>query len=174
MQERRASGWEILFANMNTGGVCSTLDSFGVCYFISDWMNPVLSSFVDFSNALSFVTNMNMEPKELILTDERIYTLVKMLNIVYAGFQCIDDYPPKHLIQTAIETKQVAYCTRKSGKCCWAGSTSCTTEVFVPDTPHRLQELGLEVYNCIIRGKGVDFAPCHKRRRKCERASCSR
>lgn len=87
----------------------SVLYSLGVCYFISDWMDPVLPSFPDFSEALSAAVGRDVAPQELVSSGEKIHTLGKLLNIAYAGFTRDDDYPPRRLMDVPIETGELLH-----------------------------------------------------------------
>jgi len=82
----------------------AVLDSVGLCYFMSNWIDPRLLSPDDVAAALSEVRGRRVSAEEVMLAGERIVCLGKLLNQIHAGFTREDDYPPPRLMEEPVET----------------------------------------------------------------------
>lgn len=80
------------------------MDSAGVCYFVSNWIEPDLLSPDDMAAMVSNATGRNISARALMTIGNRIVCLGKLFNQVHAGFERRDDYPPPRLIHEAVET----------------------------------------------------------------------
>jgi aldehyde:ferredoxin oxidoreductase len=81
----------------------AVLDSLGVCYFISDWVEPGLPTLREYSQALSVACGLDIGQEALSASGERIHTLGRLLNIGYCGFTRSEDYPPARLMKEQTE-----------------------------------------------------------------------
>ncbi len=79
------------------------LDSIGLCYFMSNWIDPNLLSPDDIAMVLSSATGQNITPNSLMKTGEEIVCLGKLFNQIHAGFDRENDYPPERLMYTPVE-----------------------------------------------------------------------
>ena len=131
----------------------TVLDSLGVCYFISDWMDPGLPTLEAYSEALSAMCGYDTSAEELLLIGERIHTLGRLLNVAYAGFSRADDYPPSRLMSSPIETGDVL------SKCEWDRLLDHYYDLHEWNpvtgwpTHQRLVELGLDGYKWALKHK---------------------
>ncbi|MCK4394426.1 hypothetical protein KAX17_16105 [Candidatus Bipolaricaulota bacterium] len=131
----------------------AVLDSLGVCYFISDWMDPGLPTLEDYSEALSATCGYDTRAEELLLIGERIHTLGRLLNVAYAGFSRANDYPPSRLMSSPIETGDVL------SKCEWDRLLDHYYDLHEWNpvtgwpTHQRLVELGLDGYKWALNHK---------------------
>lgn len=82
----------------------SVLDSVGVCYFVSNWIEPNLLSPDDMAAMASTATGRNISATRLMKIGDTIVCLGKLFNQVHAGFERRDDYPPPRLTHEAVET----------------------------------------------------------------------
>ncbi len=83
------------------------MDSLGVCYFVSDWVDPDLPSFPEFAEAISAAIGKEFSHQELLKTGERIHVLGKLFNLANTNFRRTDDYPPYRLMHEPIEDGKI-------------------------------------------------------------------
>ena len=81
----------------------AVLDSVGVCYFMSNWMEPNLLSPEAVAHIVSSATSQEIPSSVLMQIGERIVVLGKLFNQVYGGFTRHDDYPPARLMEQPVE-----------------------------------------------------------------------
>ncbi len=84
---------------VHTERLHAVLDSLGLCYFISDWMGEHLPGFEMLSRAANTIPGVRMDPEALAVHGERIHTMGRLLNSVWAGFGRSHDYPPRRLAE---------------------------------------------------------------------------
>jgi len=82
----------------------AVLDSIGLCYFMSNWIDPDLLSPKDIAKAISIALRKRISVDTLMETGERIVCLGKLFNQIHAGFGRADDYPPARLMDEPVET----------------------------------------------------------------------
>jgi aldehyde:ferredoxin oxidoreductase len=82
----------------------AVLDSLGICYLTSNWMDPDLPGPDDYAELFSAATGMEMTADDLMKMGEQIHNLGKLLNIIHAGFRREDDYPPERLVREPIKS----------------------------------------------------------------------
>jgi len=80
------------------------LDSIGVCYFMSNWIDPDLLSPEDIAGAVSSATGKHISGDALMQIGERIVTLGRLFNQIHARFDRKHDYPPARLMDEPVET----------------------------------------------------------------------
>ncbi len=80
------------------------LDSIGLCNLISEWNDPKLPGIKDYAELCSAYLGREITPEELTMTGERILTLERYFNQIYAGFGRKDDYPPERLMTEPVKT----------------------------------------------------------------------
>ena len=82
----------------------AVLDSIGLCYFMSNWIDPQLLSPDDIATALSEVYDRRITTEDMMHAGERIVCLGRLFNQIHAGFCRNDDYPPARLMDEPVET----------------------------------------------------------------------
>jgi len=82
----------------------AVLDSLGICYLLSNWIDPELPGPDDYAELFSAATGVEISSDSLMEIGERIHTLGKIFNIIHAGFTRQDDYPPERLMEEPIKT----------------------------------------------------------------------
>lgn len=82
----------------------AVLDSVGLCYFMSNWIDPKLLSPTDLACALTEACGKKISAEALMQAGERIVCLGKLFNQIHAGFTREDDYPPARLVNEPVET----------------------------------------------------------------------
>jgi len=79
------------------------MDSIGECYNISVWTDASLPSFGDFARVITATTGETCTTEMLMNYGERIHSLGKLCNMVFAGFTRHDDYPPQRMQMEPLE-----------------------------------------------------------------------
>ena len=82
----------------------SVLNSLGVCFFVTVWEGPDLLDEEDLAGLVRAGTGWDVEASELMETGERIHTLERLSNAVYAGFDRKNDYPPERFFREPIKS----------------------------------------------------------------------
>jgi aldehyde:ferredoxin oxidoreductase len=82
----------------------SVLNSLGVCFFVTVWEGPDLLDEEDLAGLVRAGTGWDVEASELMETGERIHTLERLSNAVYAGFDRKNDYPPERFFCEPIKS----------------------------------------------------------------------
>jgi len=82
----------------------AVLDSIGVCYFMSNWIDPDLLSPDEIAGVVSKAAGEKIDPDSLTETGERIVGLGRLFNQLHAGFGRRHDYPPPRLMDEPVET----------------------------------------------------------------------
>ena len=80
------------------------LDSIGLCYFMSNWIDPHLLSLADIAGIVSSAVGERVAAESLMETGERIVCLGKLFNQVHTGWGRQQDYPPLRLMQEPVES----------------------------------------------------------------------
>ncbi|MBU7033096.1 MAG: hypothetical protein HXS53_11225, partial [Theionarchaea archaeon] len=82
----------------------AVINSLGVCLFISDWEDPRLLDYEDFSFLLIHSSGLMFGPHDLMRIGERIINVEKAINTLHAGFTRRDDYPPNRFFDEPISS----------------------------------------------------------------------
>ena len=82
----------------------AVLDSVGMCYFMSNWMEPSLLEPNDLAELITAATGWKVTSDSLMQIGERIHTLGKLFNQTYAGFGRAEDYPPERLMTEPVDS----------------------------------------------------------------------
>lgn len=85
----------------------ATVDSMGICYFMTLWSGVDLLKPVDVAKAASAALGREISTDELMRIGHQIHAIEKAFNTIHAGFTRKDDYPP--LIYTNVPTKAGKY-----------------------------------------------------------------
>ena len=85
----------------------AVLDSLGICFFISKWIDPNLPGPDEYSKLFSAATGINVSSQELMNAGERIHNMGRVFNILSAGFSRKDDYPPERLMKEPIKSGEL-------------------------------------------------------------------
>lgn len=79
------------------------IDSVGICALVSSWNDLNLYSLEKISNLLNIITGKSVFSKSNLLTiGSRINNLERSFNLLHAGFDRTDDYPPSKLIDVPV------------------------------------------------------------------------
>ena len=82
----------------------SVANSLGVCFFVTVWEGPDLLDEQDLAGLVRASTGWDMAASELMEAGERIHTLERLFNAVYAGFDRKNDYPPERFFREPIKS----------------------------------------------------------------------
>jgi aldehyde:ferredoxin oxidoreductase len=77
----------------------AAIDSLGMCYFTSYWLDTDLLSPEDYAELFSLATGEEMTGDDLLNAGERIHNIGKAFNTLHADFSRKDDYPPPRLVR---------------------------------------------------------------------------
>lgn len=80
----------------------SVVDSLGICYYVTYWIDLDLIGLEDMATLFERATGKTIEPQELLRIGERIYNVEKAFNTLHAGFTRKDDVGPKRFYETPI------------------------------------------------------------------------
>jgi len=80
------------------------LDSLGLCYFMSNWMEPSLLGPQELAELTSAATGWECSSESLMRIGERIHTIGKLFNMAVGGFGRKDDYPPERLQNEPVDS----------------------------------------------------------------------
>lgn len=78
------------------------VDSLGICYYVTLWIDMELLGLEGMSMLLHKATGQKIEPDELLTIGERVYNIEKAFNTLHAGFTRQDDVGPKRFYETPI------------------------------------------------------------------------
>ena len=82
----------------------AVLDSLGICYNTTNWMEPGLPGPEDYAEAFSAASGLEISSEDLMRIGEQIHNIGKAFNILHAGFTRKDDYPPKRLLEEPVKS----------------------------------------------------------------------
>ena len=82
----------------------AVLDSLGICYNTTNWMEPGLPGPEDYAEAFSAASGLEISSEDLMKIGEQIHNIGKAFNILHAGFTRKDDYPPKRLLEEPVRS----------------------------------------------------------------------
>lgn len=82
----------------------AVLDSLGICYLTSNWMDPGLPGPDDYAELFSAATGLEMNPEDLMRMGEQIHNLGRIFNIIHANLGRKDDYPHERLMKEPVKT----------------------------------------------------------------------
>ena len=80
----------------------SVVDSLGICYYMTLWIDLELIGLEDMAVLLESATGKTIEAQELLTIGERIYNIEKAFNTLHAGLTRKDDVGPKRFYETPI------------------------------------------------------------------------
>jgi aldehyde:ferredoxin oxidoreductase len=80
------------------------LDSLNVCLFTSNWIGLDMPDHEDYARLYSTATGRAVDGSELMNIGERIHNIEKAFNVLHAGFDRRDDYPPSRLMEEPIKS----------------------------------------------------------------------
>ena len=82
----------------------AVLDSLGICYNTTNWMEPGLPGPEDYAEAFSAASGLEISSEDLMKIGEQIHNIGKAFNILHAGFTRKNDYPPKRLLEEPVRS----------------------------------------------------------------------
>jgi len=80
----------------------SVVDSLGLCYYMTLWIDLELLGLEDMAILIESATGKKIAAQELLTIGERIYNIEKAFNTLHAGFTREDDMGPKRFYETPI------------------------------------------------------------------------
>jgi len=80
------------------------VDSLGLCLFTSTWWSPDLLGPDDYASLLSAATGQEVTGESLMRMGERIHNVEKAYNVLHAGFDRQDDYPPRRFMEEPVRS----------------------------------------------------------------------
>jgi len=83
-------------------GFKSIVDSVGLCYYTTFWIDLELIGLQQIADLLEKVTGMETDPDRLAHTGRRIQNVEKAFNTLHAGFTRQQDMPPERFFEKAI------------------------------------------------------------------------
>jgi len=82
----------------------SVVDSVGLCYFTSKWVDLEFLGPDDYAGLLSAATGMSFSGEDLMSMGRRIHNIEKAFNTLHAGFGVDDDYPPERFFREPVKS----------------------------------------------------------------------
>ncbi len=80
----------------------SVVDSMGICYYTTLWIDLELIGLEDMAILFEKATGKRINVEELLTVGERIYNIEKAFNTLHAGFTRKDDIGPSRFYETSI------------------------------------------------------------------------
>lgn len=80
------------------------LNSLGICFITSNWWSWDLLGPDDYAKLFSTATGWNVTGKELMTIGERIHNVEKAFNVLHAGFNRHQDYPPIRFMRERVKS----------------------------------------------------------------------
>lgn len=81
----------------------AVLDSVGVCYLVTNWVDPKLINPNDILEAINIVTNYKNKFKNILNLGEKIHIVGKLFNMIHTNFKKEDDFPPTRMMKEKIK-----------------------------------------------------------------------
>jgi aldehyde:ferredoxin oxidoreductase len=82
----------------------AVLDSLGLCFFASNWLDLDGLFPKDVALITSSALGQDLSVEDLMLIGKRIHNVEKAFNVRHAGFSRKDDYPPERLMKEPIKS----------------------------------------------------------------------
>jgi len=79
----------------------AVLDSVGVCYLVTNWLDPRLLGPKDILKAINIVTNSKF--KNILDLGEKIHIVGKLFNMINTSFKKVDDFPSRRMMEEKIK-----------------------------------------------------------------------
>ncbi len=79
------------------------VDSLGICWFLTAWEGAGLLDSEELAELYSSATGSERTGEELIMCGARIHNLEKAFNVLHAGFNRQDDYPPERFMKEPVK-----------------------------------------------------------------------
>ena len=80
------------------------VDSLSLCLFTSTWWSPDLLGPDDYASLYSAATGQEVTGEDLMRMGERIHNVEKAYNVLHAGFDRQDDYPPRRFMEEPVRS----------------------------------------------------------------------
>ena len=82
----------------------AVLDSLGICLLCSNWGGADQLGPDDLAGLYSAATGRKVSGEELMMVGERIHNVEKAFNVLHAGFDRKDDYPPGRFMEEPVKS----------------------------------------------------------------------
>lgn len=82
----------------------AVVDSLSLCLFTSTWWSLDLLGPEEYAMLCSGATGREIDRDELMMIGERIHNVEKAFNVLHAGFDRQDDYPPERFMEEPIKS----------------------------------------------------------------------
>ena len=110
-EQKKIFGFEFSLDELSTEGkvdlliyyerYLAVLDSVGVCYFVTNWVEPNLINPDDILEAINIIFNYKF--KNILDLGEKIHITGKLFNMIHTNFNKADDFPPKRMMEEKIK-----------------------------------------------------------------------
>jgi len=121
-EQKKIFGFEFSLDELSTEGkvdlliyyerYLAVLDSVGVCYFVTNWLEPNLINPDDVLEAINIVLKYKF--KNILDLGEKIHVSGKLFNMIHTNFNKADDFPPTRMMEEKIkEGKYKNYSIKK-------------------------------------------------------------
>ncbi len=80
------------------------MDSLGICILCSNWSGADLLGPDDLARLYSAATGYELTGEDLMIIGERIHNIEKAFNVLHAGFNRGDDYPPQRFMEEPVKS----------------------------------------------------------------------
>jgi len=112
-EQKRIFGFEFSLDELSTKGKVdlviyyerfhAVLDSVGVCYLVTNWLDPKLINPNDILEAINIVTNYKYKFKNILNLGEKTHIVGKLFNMIHTNFKKEDDFPPMRMMKEKIK-----------------------------------------------------------------------
>lgn len=82
----------------------SVVDTLGLCYFTSKWVDLKFLGPEEYADLLSAATGMTFSGDALMLMGRKVHNIEKAFNTLHAGFGVEDDYPPPRFFEEPVKS----------------------------------------------------------------------
>jgi aldehyde:ferredoxin oxidoreductase len=82
----------------------SAVDTVGLCYFPSKWVDLRFLGPAEYAELLSAATGKNFSGDDLMILGRKVHNIEKAFNTLHAGFGAEDDYPPGRFFEEPVKS----------------------------------------------------------------------
>jgi len=82
----------------------SVVDTLGLCYFTSKWVDLKFLGPEEYADLLSAATGMTFSGDALMSVGRKVHNIEKAFNTLHAGFGVEDDYPPPRFFEEPVKS----------------------------------------------------------------------
>jgi aldehyde:ferredoxin oxidoreductase len=82
----------------------SAVDTIGLCYFPSKWVDLRFLGPAEYAELLSAATGKSFSGDDLMFLGRKVHNIEKAFNTLHAGFGAEDDYPPERFFEEPVKS----------------------------------------------------------------------